>query len=183
MIKLFLSSFLFAAIAYAQHPMQHGVHASKIKNPIESIQETSHKEKTIEENATDKRKSLPLLDFMAEHQKKNMREHLEAIRNIVGGYVTKDFKKIKEAGLRLGTSPQMKMMCDHMGQAAPGFTPMALKMHSEADKIVTAAVKRDIHAVMIATERTLQSCTSCHAAYKQQVVTEFEWNKLIKNKE
>ena len=130
----------------------------------------------------DLRKPLPLLEFMAEHQKKNMREHLEAIRDIVSGTVKKDFVKIKDAGLRLGSSPQMNMMCDHMGQAAPGFTPMALKMHTEADKIAIAADKKDMEGVMIATERTLQSCTSCHAVYKQQVVTEEEWNKLTKKK-
>ena len=64
------------------------------------------------DSGPDLRKPLPLLEFMAEHQKKNMREHLEAIRDIVGGFAKKDFKVIKEASLNLGSSPQMNMMCD-----------------------------------------------------------------------
>lgn len=130
----------------------------------------------------DLRKPLPLLEFMAEHQKQNMREHLEAIRDLMGGFARKDFKIIKEASQRLGSSPQMNMMCNHMGQGAPGFTSMALKMHTEADKIVTAADKKDLTAAMVATERTLQSCTNCHAAYKQQIVSEQEWNKILNKK-
>jgi hypothetical protein len=177
MIKIFIIAILLSTTAYAQHPTNHGT--SKIKNPIDSI----HKEKVVNENATDKRKPLPLLEFMAEHQKKNMREHLEAIRDIVGGFVKKDFKVIKEASLRLGSSPQMNMMCDHMGQGAPGFTPMALQMHRNADQIVAAADKKDFGAVVLATEKTLQSCTTCHANYKQQIVSEAEWNKLTKKKD
>jgi len=59
---------------------------------------------------------------------------------------------------------------------------MALKMHSEADKIVIAAEKKDFNAVVLATERTLQSCTACHANYKQQIVSEEVWNKMINKK-
>jgi cytochrome c556 len=130
----------------------------------------------------DLRKPLPLLEFMAEHQKQNMREHLEVIRDLMGGLAKKDFKIIKQASQRLGSSPQMNMMCNHIGQGAPGFTPMALKMHTEADKIIVAADNKDLTAVMVATERTLQSCTNCHAAYKQQIVSEQEWNKILNKK-
>lgn len=155
----------------------------QIKNPLKEIESAAdHKQKAESENANDTRKALPLLGFMAEHQKKNMRAHLEAIRDIVGGYADKNFKNIKEAALRLGSSPQMNMMCDHMGQASPGFTPMALKMHSNADTIVAAAEKKDFNAVVTATEKTLQSCTSCHAAYKQQIVSDEEWNKMVNKK-
>jgi hypothetical protein len=132
--------------------------------------------------APDLRKPLPLLEFMAEHQKQNMREHLEAIRDLVGGFAKNDFKIIHKASLRLGSSPQMSMMCNHMGQGAPGFTPLALKMHAEADKITLAAEKKDLTGAIAATERTLQSCTNCHSAFKQQIVSEQEWNKLIKKK-
>lgn len=130
------------------------------------------------DSGPDLRKPLPLLEFMAEHQKKNMREHLEAIRDIVSGFAKKDFKVIKEASLNLGSSPQMNMMCDHMGKGAPGFTTMALQMHKNADQIVLAADKKDFTAVVKATEKTLHSCTSCHAVFKQQIVSETEWNKL-----
>ncbi|MGE3609599.1 MAG: hypothetical protein AB7I27_08435 [Bacteriovoracaceae bacterium] len=168
MTKLIATVFFFSFAANAQHTHNMG-HNNQVTNPLKAIE-------------ADKRKPLPLLEFMAEHQKKNMREHLEAIRDIVGGYANKDFKKIKDAGLRLGSSPQMNMMCDHMGKGAPGFTPMALQMHKNADKIVEAADKKDFNAVVLATERTLQSCTACHANYKQQIVSEEEWNKMVSKK-
>lgn len=62
----------------------------------------------------------------------------------------------------------MNMIRDHMGQGAPGFTPMALQMHKNADQIVLAAEKKNFNNVVRATEKNLQSCTSCHANYKQQ---------------
>lgn len=125
----------------------------------------------------DTRKPLPLTAMMAEHQKQNMRGHLEAIRDLTEAFVSKNFKQIEDAGKRLGTSPEMKMMCDHMGRGAQGFTEMALKMHSEADKIVFAAQKKDLKGAMVATNRTLQSCTACHAVFKQEVMSEEDWRK------
>lgn len=130
----------------------------------------------------DTRKPLPLTAMMAEHQKQNMREHLEAIRDLTEAFVSKNFKQIEDAGKRLGTSPEMKMMCDHMGRGAPGFTEMALKMHSEADKIVFAAQKKDLKGVMVATNRTLHSCTACHAVFKQEILSEENWRKATATK-
>lgn len=127
--------------------------------------------------SSDTRKPLPLTAMMAEHQKQNMRGHLEAIRDLTEAFVSKNFKQIEEAGKKLGTSPEMKMMCDHMGRGAQGFTEMALKMHSEADKIVFAAQKKDLKGAMVATSRTLQSCTACHAVFKQEILSEEDWRK------
>ena len=132
--------------------------------------------------SSDTRKPLPLTAMMAEHQKQNMRGHLEAIRDLTEAFVSKNFKQIEDAGKRLGTSPEMKMMCDHMGRGAPGFTEMALRMHSEADKITEAGQKKNLKAAMVATNRTLQSCTACHAVYKQEILSEVDWKKAIESK-
>jgi hypothetical protein len=132
--------------------------------------------------SSDTRKPLPLTAMMAEHQKQNMRGHLEAIRDLTEAFVSKNFKQIEDAGKRLGTSPEMKMMCDHMGRGAPGFTEMALRMHSEADKITEAGQKKNLKAAMVATNRTLQSCTACHAVYKQEVLSDDDWKKASMTK-
>jgi len=132
--------------------------------------------------SVDTRKPLPLTAMMAEHQKQNMRGHLEAIRDLTEAFISKNFKQIEEAGKKLGTSPQMAMMCDHMGRGAPGFTEMALRMHSEADKITEAGQKKNLKAAMIAANRTLQSCTACHAIYKQEVLSEEAWKKKTESK-
>jgi hypothetical protein len=125
----------------------------------------------------DTRKPLPLTAMMAEHQKQNMRGHLEAIRDLTEAFISKNFKMIEDAGKRLGSSSEMKMMCEHMGMGADGFTEMALRMHSEADKITEAGQKKNLKAAMVATNQTLQRCTACHAAFKQEVLSEEDWKK------
>ncbi|MDO9182248.1 MAG: hypothetical protein Q7U04_07555 [Bacteriovorax sp.] len=132
--------------------------------------------------SSDTRKPLPLTAMMAEHQKQNMRGHLEAIRDLTEAFISKNFKQIEDAGKRLGTSPEMNMMCDHMGRGAPGFTEMALRMHSEADKITDAGQKKNLKAAMVATNRTLQHCTACHAVYKQEIISEVDWKKATESK-
>jgi cytochrome c556 len=131
---------------------------------------------------TDNRKPVFLTEMMAEHQKANMRGHLEAIQEILGAFAEKNFAKMADSGKKLGTSAEMTNMCQHMGQATPGFTEVALKMHSEADKITEAALKKNLNGVLAATHRTLQACTACHSAFKQQIVNEVDWKKLIENK-
>ena len=119
----------------------------------------------------DRRRPLPLLPMMALHQKQNMREHLEAVKEIVDAASASDFESVATAAKRLGFSESMGHMCEHMGAGAPGFTEQALSFHHTADGITAAAVKRDSAGVLAALSRTLGACTSCHATYKQKIVT------------
>lgn len=123
----------------------------------------------------DARKTVPLLPMMANHQKQNMRDHLVAVQQIVTGLAADDFGAIEQAASRIGFSEQMGQMCTHMGAGAPGFTEQALSFHRTADTIATAARQHDRGAVLAALATTLQTCTSCHAAWKQQVVDEKAW--------
>lgn len=118
----------------------------------------------------DQRRPVPLLPMMAQHQKENMREHLEAVQEVVAAAAMGDFDKVGVAAKRLGSSASMERMCEHMGAAAPGFTEQALSFHHTADEIGTAAAKRDGAAVLSALSKTLSACTSCHSTYKQQLV-------------
>lgn len=118
----------------------------------------------------DRRRPVPLLPMMALHQKENMRDHLEAVQEVVGAAATNDFEKVAVAARRLGSSDSMKRMCEHMGAGAPGFTEQALTFHQTADEIAAAATKQDGAGVLAALSRTLQACTSCHVTYKQQLV-------------
>jgi hypothetical protein len=123
----------------------------------------------------DARKGVPLLPMMANHQKQNMRDHLVAVQQIVTGLAGDDFEAIEQAASRIGSSEQMGQMCTHMGSGAPGFTEQALHFHRTADTIMSAARQRNRGAVLTALGGTLQTCTSCHAAWKQQVVDERTW--------
>ena len=118
----------------------------------------------------DQRRALPLLPMMAQHQKQNMREHLEAVQQVVAAAAVGDFDNVAVAAKRLGYSETMGRMCERMGAGAPGFTEQALAFHHTADEIVAAAARRDNGEVLASLSKTLKACTNCHSTHKQQPV-------------
>lgn len=127
----------------------------------------------------DARQPLPLTPMMAEHQKQNMRDHLAAVQAIIAALGHDDMDAVAAAVRRIGYSDAMGQMCEHMGAAAPGFTDRALAFHRTADTIAEAARRNDRAGVLAALDRTLQACVGCHAAYRQDVVDEATWKKLV----
>ncbi len=125
--------------------------------------------------ALDQRQPVPLQPMMAWHQKENMQAHLVAIQRITDGVARKDWDAVANAAAAIGSSPQMQQMCEHMGAGAPGFTERALDFHRRADAIGQAARTHDAKAVLQATAHTLEACTGCHAAYRQEVVDARTW--------
>ncbi len=107
-----------------------------------------------------------------------MREHLRAVQQIVAALSTDDFSAVERAAKKIGYNEQMGQMCNMMGAATPGFTPMALNFHHTADRIVDAAKKRDRAAVLTALGNTLATCTSCHGMFKEEIVDEQTWQRL-----
>jgi len=118
----------------------------------------------------DQRHPLPLLPMMAQHQKQNMREHLEAVQEVVAAAAAGDFDNVAVAAKRMGYSETIGPMCEHMGAGAPGFTEQALAFHHTADEIAAAATRRDSGEVLAALSKTLKACTKCHSTYKQRPV-------------
>lgn len=131
-------------------------------------------------DAMDTRKPVPLIPMMAHHQKQNMRDHLLAVQEIVLGVATEDFALVEKAAGRIGSSPQMAQMCNHMGSGAPGFTDQALNFHRAADAIAPAAARKDGKVVLSELSKTLATCTACHEAWKQSVVDEATWSAASK---
>lgn len=125
----------------------------------------------------DHRTPVPLQPMMAWHQKQNMMEHLVAIQRITDGLAREDWEEVASASALIESSPQMQQMCQHMGAGARGFTEMALDFHRRADAIGDAARAHDRAAVLRATSTTLQSCTGCHTAFRQEVVSVAEWQQ------
>ncbi len=134
-------------------------------------------EPVAELNELDNRQPVVLRPMMAWHQKQNMMEHLVAIQRITGGLAQKNWDEVASASALIGSSPQMKQMCRHMGAGAPGFTEMALEFHRRADAIGEAARAHDVSAVLRATSNTLQACTGCHVAFRQEVVDVKTWQQ------
>ena len=125
----------------------------------------------------DGRKPLPLTPMMAHHQRQQMRDHLAAVQEIVVAAGKKDFEGVHEAAKRIGSSPEMRQMCNHMGAGAEGFTDKALGFHETADGIIEAAKNENYEGVMTSLGETLNTCTSCHAQYKQKIVTDDVWQE------
>jgi mono/diheme cytochrome c family protein len=126
----------------------------------------------------DTRTPLPLTAMMAEHQKRNMRDHLAAVQEIVAALVADDLPSVEKAARRIGYSDTMAQMCQRMGAGAPGFTDVALTFHRTADTIANAAQRGDRVAATAALAATLSTCVGCHAAYRQEVVDEATWQRL-----
>jgi hypothetical protein len=107
---------------------------------------------------SDHRKPVRLPAMMAAHQKRNMREHLIAVQEIVAALASNDWPRVEEAARQMGYTQQMGRMCNMMGAATPGFTPMALNFHHTADTIAAAAGKHNRQAVITALGNTLATC-------------------------
>lgn len=122
--------------------------------------------------AMDARAPIPLTPRMAEHQKQNMRDHLLAVSEIVAGLGTSDWPAVQRAAARLGSSPQSTRMCEHMAGGMEAFAQQGIAFHATADGVVEAATLRDRDATLRALGDTLSACTSCHAAYRQEVLSE-----------
>jgi hypothetical protein len=126
----------------------------------------------------DTRVPVPLLPTMANHQKQNMRDHLVAVQEIIVAAGSDDFARVERAASRIGFSPQMGLMCTHMGAGASGFAEQALAFHHTADSISAGARRHDRAAVMTALGATLQACTGCHQTFRQRVVDQATWTRL-----
>jgi cytochrome c556 len=127
----------------------------------------------------DLRQPLYLTPAMAAHQKQMMREHLIAVEQIIAAVESGDYAHVAQASRTIGYSASMGQMCEMMGAATPDFTAMALKFHHTADTIAVAAARRDKDAVLAALGRTLAICTGCHATFRQEVVDETAWKRIV----
>jgi hypothetical protein len=145
--------------------------------PASASPSSASPEPAAELATLDSRRPLPLQPMMAWHQKQNMMQHLVAIQRITDGLARDDWDEVGRAAALIGTSPEMQMMCRHMGAGAAGFTEMALDFHHRADAIGAAARARDRAAVLRATSSTLQACTGCHAVFRQEVVDTATWQQ------
>lgn len=137
---------------------------------------TEHECQPVQELAAlDPRTPVPLQPMMAWHQKQNMMEHLVVIQRITDGLARDDWTEVARAAGLIESSPQMQQMCEHMGAGAEGFTELALDFHRRAQAIGQAARAHDASRALQATANTLQACTACHAAFRQDVVDLATW--------
>jgi hypothetical protein len=124
---------------------------------------------TMVENSkmgNDKRMSLKLNAMQKNHQLMNMRDHLEAVQNIVTLLSSEKYDEAsKVAYTKLGSTTEMKLMCASFGDK--NFENLGLEFHKSADKMSEIFKSRDKNKSLEALSNTMNYCVQCHATYRQ----------------
>ncbi len=160
--------------AQETHPPGNMIHFQKLeaaKDPLQSILGFSY---------MGSRRDLPVTPAMAEHHLQMMREHLESIQKVTAALAEKNFDQALLAAQSLVSSSSTTAQCNAMGSAAPGFSAMGLKLHSQADLMIVSIKNRNLIPALKQLGSTLQTCTSCHASYRHKIVTEEQFRNLNK---
>ena len=114
----------------------------------------------------DTRLSLNLPAPMKQHQLSNMREHVEAIKSIVGLMAENKFEDAsKIAHSKLGLSPEMQAMCGMFNNE--NFNKLGLAFHKSGDELGDALQTKDVNTSLRALNKTMQYCVTCHTTYRQ----------------
>jgi len=117
-------------------------------------------------NMMDTRTSLGVTGPMKQHQLSNMREHVEAIKSIVGLMSEQKFDEASRiAHAKLGLTQDMQAMCGMFGNE--DFMKLGIAFHKSGDDLGDALQTKDVNASLRALNRTMQYCVECHAMYRQ----------------
>jgi len=124
----------------------------------------AHQSGMTEENDT--RTSLNLPTPMRLIQKKMMREHLQAVNDIVGLIAERKFNAAsKIAHRKLGLTPEMKKMCNMF--ANDHFRKIGLDFHKHADELGDVLKMKNLNKSLRALHTVMNSCVQCHATFRQ----------------
>ena len=114
----------------------------------------------------DTRTSLELSAEMKQHQLSNMREHVDAVKSIIGLMSENKFEDAsKIAHSKLGLTPEMQQMCSMFNDEK--FMALGFAFHKSGDDLGDALKTRDIATSLRALNKTMEYCVSCHATYRQ----------------
>ncbi len=117
-------------------------------------------------NGNDKRISLKLNPMQKNHQLMNMRDHLEAVQNIVTLLSTENYDEAsKIAYTKLGSTTEMKLMCASFGDK--NFENLGLEFHKSADRMSEIFKSKDKNKSLKALSNTMNFCVQCHVTYRQ----------------
>ncbi len=137
--------------------------------PKEKETHKKQTEFTVSENSgmgNDKRMSLKLNAMQKNHQLMNMRDHLEAVQNIVTLLSSDKYDEAsKVAYTKLGSTTEMKLMCASFGDK--NFETLGLEFHQSADKMSEIFKTRNKEKSLKALSNTMNYCVQCHATYRQ----------------
>lgn len=120
------------------------------------------------ESHRDERAVLGLGPAAESGLKLTMREHLEAIRDIVAALGRQDFEQAaKVAHDELGFPKHHEAMKRETGATFPlKYHELAMAHHQEAEDLAKAIPSKDLKRILPQLEKTIGACVSCHQAYK-----------------
>ena len=100
--------------------------------------------------------------------KLTMREHLDAIHDIVAALGRQEFEQAaKIAHEELGFPKHHLAMQREAGATfPPKYHELAMAHHQAAEDLAKVIPSKDLRAILPQLERTIGACVSCHQAYK-----------------
>jgi hypothetical protein len=116
----------------------------------------------------DERVALDLSEQASAGMKLTMREHLEAIRDIVAALGQQDFEQAaKVAHEELGFLKHHQAMQRESGATfPPKYHELAMAHHQAAEDLAKVILSKDYRTILPQLERTIGACVSCHRVYK-----------------
>jgi len=114
----------------------------------------------------DSRTSLNLPAPMRFQQKQMMREHLQAVNDIIALIAERKFDAASDiAHSKLGLTPEMKKMCNMF--ANDNFRQTGLTFHKHADELGDVLKTKNLNKSLRALNTVMDSCIKCHATFRQ----------------
>ncbi len=116
----------------------------------------------------DKREFVDLPEMMQQHQLVSMRDHLNAINEILFNMGEGDLDKAAEtAENRLGMTSLKSHHASHMAKFMPeGMRQAGTNMHRAASRFALKAEEGDVLIAYKALQKVTGACVACHAGYK-----------------
>ncbi len=114
----------------------------------------------------DDRFALGLNAMQKHHQLVNMRDHLQAVQDIVFLLSDDEYDQAAEvAKTKLGSSTEMKLMCASFGNKE--FENLGLSFHQSADEMSEVFKTRNKQKSLESLAVTMNYCVQCHASFRQ----------------
>ena len=134
-------------------------------------QHRHHHETTLEggqQSIPQHRSSLDLSPSAEEGLKLTMREHLEALQQILAALAGDDYEKAAAiAHEELGFPKHHQAMQREQGFAFPsGYQKLAMAHHQVAEDLAEVIPSKDMPRILKQLDRTVKACVDCHQTYK-----------------
>ena len=116
----------------------------------------------------DTRQLVELPEMMQQHMMSNMRDHLEAINEILVNMANGHLDQAAEvAESRLGMSSLESHGASHMASFMPrGMRQAGTSMHRAASRFALKAQEDDVLPAYSALSEVTSACVACHSGYR-----------------